>query len=84
MISVADNADDLSGYLHCISESKAVLRESCHRGLQTVPGREWMALRGCKAESVVPNYTETISGIPPDSTTCEGEAWAARRPWQAA
>ncbi len=30
--------------------------------IQTVPGREWMALCGCKAESVVPNYRETISG----------------------
>ncbi len=35
--------------------------------IQTVPGREWMALCGCKAESAVPNYWESTSGIPPDS-----------------
>jgi hypothetical protein len=34
-----------------------------------------MALCGChisKAESVLPNYWETISGIPPDSITWNG------------
>jgi hypothetical protein len=29
-----------------------------------------------KAESVFSKYREIFPGIPPDSTTCEGEAWA--------
>jgi hypothetical protein len=44
--------------------------------IQTGPGREWMALCGCKAESVLPNYWETLSailsGIPPDSIAWSG------------
>jgi hypothetical protein len=35
-----------------------------------------LSKRLVKAESVLPNNRETMSGIPPDSTTCEGEAWA--------
>jgi hypothetical protein len=36
------------------------------------PGRGWMALCGCKEGSVLPNYWQTISGIPPDSITWSG------------
>jgi hypothetical protein len=36
------------------------------------PSREWIALCRWMVESVLPNYWETISGIPPDSSTWSG------------